>query len=309
VGVYGSDVGGFFSITAPPTTGELLSRWLEMGAFSGVMRTESEGLTLPTWKTARAQIWDQGVEPIWRRYAKLRTQLYPYIASAAERYETSGVPLMEALGLAYPKDPMCWRGMPRYLFGPDLLVAPVTTAGKRSASVPLPPGSWLNFWRAVSYRKSDGSFHVRPATTLTGGRNVRVAAPLNQIPLFIRAGSILPLIPPDVATLAPYGRHIVHLADRAGRLHVLAWPDGKSVAVGLGTTLHSQLSRGVWRLRVGGQPPRSLELEARLPRCTTGVLWRGRALPGRGYTVRAGVLRVTLHGTGTLKARLGSGRC
>ncbi|MFL5822279.1 MAG: glycoside hydrolase family 31 protein [Solirubrobacteraceae bacterium] len=307
LGFYGSDIGGFFSISAPPPTSELLSRWLEMGAFSGVMRTESEGFTSPQWSTARAQIWDAGVEPIWRRYAKLRTQLYPYIASAARQYEGRGVPLMESLGLAYPGDPRSWRGMPRYLFGPDLLVAPVTTAGKRSASVPLPKGSWLNFWRAVSYRTGDGSFHVRPAHMIRGDTSPKVAAPLNQIPLFIRAGALLPLIPPDVATLAPYGRHLVHLGDRQGRLHVLAWPHGKSAAVALGTTFQSQLGQRVWTLRVRGKSLRSLDLEAQLPRCTTRLMWRGRTLPRRSYATRTDVLRVTLHGKGTLAAYLG--RC
>jgi hypothetical protein len=281
-----------------------LSRWLEFGAFSGVMRTESEGVTLPTWKTARAQIWDPGVEPTWRRYAKLRTQLYPYIASAAHRYETSGVPLMEALGLAYPNDPRSWRGMPRYLFGPDLLVAPVTTDGQRSARVPLPPGRWLNFWRAVSYQTSDGSFHIRQAGTIKGDTTVKVPAPPDQIPLFVRAGALLPLTPPDVATLAPYGRHLVHLSDRAGRLHLLAWPAGRSTAVAQGTAFRSQLGHRTWTLRVSGRHLSSLELEAQLPRCTARLTWKGQTLPRSSYTGRSDVLRVTLHGTGTLVADL-----
>jgi alpha-glucosidase (family GH31 glycosyl hydrolase) len=306
VGLYGSDIGGFFSLTVPPTTPELLSRWLELGAFSGVMRTESEGVTLPTWKTTRAQIWDPGIEPTWRRYAKLRTQLYPYISSAARRYETRGIPLMEALGLAYPNDPRSWRGMPRYLFGPDLLVAPVTTAGQRSARLPLPPGRWLDFWRAVSYRKSDGSFHVRSAGTIRGDTTVTVTAPLNQIPLFIRAGALLPLIPPDVATLAHYGSHLVHLGDRAGRLHLLAWPAGRSTAVAQGTTLRSRLGQRTWTLRVGGRAPSSLELEAQLPRCTAHLTWKGRTVPRHSYTGSSDVLRVTLHGAGTLVSELGS---
>ena len=152
VGIYGSDIGGYMSITAPPTTPELLIRWLEFGAFSGVMRTMAEGLDLHSEPVA--QIWDPGVLPIWRRYAKLRTQLYPYIASAMSAYKRSGVPPMEGLGLAYPNDAASWSGPPRYLFGQNLLVAPIVARGVRQTTVPLPPGRWREFWRAISYPRA-----------------------------------------------------------------------------------------------------------------------------------------------------------
>jgi alpha-glucosidase len=304
VGFYGSDTGGYFSITAPPTTSELLSRWLELGAFSGVMRTESEGFILPNWTTARAQIWDPDVEPIWRRYAKLRTQLYPYIASAARAYETQGVPLMEALGLADPEDPRSWQGPNRYLFGPDLLVAPVTTPGTRSAAVPLPPGHWLNFWNAVSYVNRDGSFHIRSSPLLRGDSTVRVAAPLDQIPLFVRAGALLPLLSPDVATLAPYGRGIVHLSDRSRRLHLLAWPHGLSSVTALGTHLRSRLTLRTWTLTLSGRPLTALDLEAALPGCVTTLRWRKQRLPTHTFTDSSGILRVNLDGNGKLTANI-----
>ena len=137
VGIYGSDIGGYMSITAPPTPPELLIRWLEFGAFSGVMRTMAEGLDLHSKPVA--QIWDPSVLPIWRRYAKLRTQLYPYIASAISAYEAAGVPPMEGLGLAYPNDAASWTGPPRYLLGPDLLVAPVVAPGIRRTTVRCRP--------------------------------------------------------------------------------------------------------------------------------------------------------------------------
>ena len=305
VGIYGSDIGGFFSLTAPPTTPELLARWLELGAFSGVMRTESEGFTLPTWKTSRAQIWDPGIEPIWRRYAKLRTQLYPYIAASVNDYVARGVPVMQALGLAYPGDPHSWRGTPRYLFGPDLLVAPVTSPGQRAQQVPLPPGRWLDFWNAVSYSSSDGSFHLRPARTLNGDTTAIVPAPLQQVPLFVRAGTLLPLVPSDVATLASYGRHIVHLADRAGRLHVLAWPSGTSSATALGTRMRSRLTRGAWTLSVSGRAPKVLDLEAALSGCVSHLRWGSRAI---GFSDRGGILRVRLQGRGTLRALISGSR-
>ena len=304
VGFYGSDIGGYFSITAPPTSPELLTRWLEMGAFSGVMRTESEGFG----RTPRAQIWDPDVEPIWRRYAKLRTQLYPYIASASHRYEQQGIPLMEALGLAYPQDPRSWQGPARYLFGPDLLVAPVTAPGVRSMTVPLPPGHWLDFWKAVSYTKKGGSFHLRPATPLRGDSRVHVNAPLDQIPLFVRAGTLLPLLPADVATLASYGRGVVHLSDRRRRLHVLAWPLGTTSAIALGTRLRSRLTRHAWTLTVSGLPPVALQLEAYVPGCITNLRWRKHRLPAHNFSDRFGILRIDIRGGGTLEAGIAARR-
>jgi alpha-glucosidase (family GH31 glycosyl hydrolase) len=302
IGIYGSDVGGFFSITAPPTSPELLARWLELGAFSGVMRTESEGFTAPQWSQPRAQIWDPSIEPVWRRYAKLRTQLYPYLAQAAARYEADGVPLMEALGLAYPQDPASWRGPARYLFGPSLLVAPVTAPGVRALQVPLPPGRWRSFWQSVSYRSADGSFHLRRAPALAGGGSVSAAAPLDQVPVFVRDGTLLALLPPDVATLAPYGRGVVHLADRAGRLRLLAWPRGRTSTLALGTRLVSKLSRRQWSLSIGGRRPASLALEAQLAWRPRLVSFAGRRVSPRRWRYQHGVLSVTVHGRGVLVA-------
>ena len=302
IGLYGSDIGGYFSITAPPTSPELLSRWLELGAFSGIMRTESEGFAAPNWSRPRAQIWDRAVEPIWRRYAKLRTQLYPYIAQTAATYEADGTPVMEGLGLAFPRDPASWTGPPRYLFGPDLLVAPVTGPGVRSLNVPLPPGRWRNLWQALSYNATDGSFHMRSASSLPSGRSVRVATPLAEIPVFVRDGAMLGLLPADVATLAPYGSGVVHLSDRAGRLHLLAWPAGHSQTTALGTHLVSDLAPGSWALRVTGTAPVATSIEATLPFTPTRVTFAGHMLHHADYRFAGDVLSVTIAGLGVLRA-------
>ena len=301
VGIYGSDIGGYFSISAPPPTAELLDRWIELGAFSGVMRTESEGFTAPNWTQPRAQIWDPAVEPIWRRYAKLRTQLYPYIADAVSHYEADGTPLMESLGLAFPSDPASWTGPTRYMFGPDLLVAPVTAPGVTTLDVPLPPGRWLELSKALDYDPRDGGFHLRAAPVLAGGATVHASAALDQTPVFIRDGALLALLPSDVATLAPYGAGVVHLADRAGRLHVLAWPSGHTETTATGTRLVSQLAPGVWALEVSGKRPSSVAIEAALPFAPRSVMFAGRSIGQAGYSFAHGVLDVSVSGTGVLR--------
>ena len=98
---------------------------------SGVMRTQANGINIPA--QPRAQIWDDEVLPHWRRWAKLRTQLYPYLAAADAEYRRSGLPIMRHLALAYPGDPSATAVEDAFLFGPDLLAAPVLDPGARGA--------------------------------------------------------------------------------------------------------------------------------------------------------------------------------
>jgi len=309
-GFFGSDVGGYFSVTSPPTTPELLIRWLEVGAFSGVMRTESEGWTAPWWdwfgNAQRAQIWDPEVLPVWRRYAKLRTQMYPYLASAARAYSDHGVPLMADVRLMYPDDPASWSGPIRYMFGPDLLVVPVLAEGGREVEAQLPPGRWRSLWSALRYEPADGSFHVTAADTLQGGTAARVSAPLDQMPVFVKAGTLLPLLSPDVDTLADYGseNRIVHLAERSDRLRLLAWPDGRRSIDAMGTSIESRLLARSWRLTLSGKPLRSLEVEAQLPARATRVSWNGTRLDPSAWSYADGIMKLAVEGSGVLSVTL-----
>jgi alpha-glucosidase (family GH31 glycosyl hydrolase) len=233
VAYWGTDIGGVHAVfTGEPTDDELLIRWLEFGALTGVMRTQTVELAnyVPGAPGGRAQVWHEGVRPIWRRYAKLRTQLFPYIWRAAQEYRDGGLPLMRHLALAYPDDPAAYSAEAEYeyLFGPDLLVAPVIEKGASSRRLYLPPGEWVDFWQAVSYDEGSGSFERSGAATpLTGGRVIEVDAPLDRIPLFVRAGACLPLLPPEVDTLADLGDKpgLVHLSDVAGQERTLAFGD------------------------------------------------------------------------------------
>ncbi|MFA5786255.1 MAG: TIM-barrel domain-containing protein [Actinomycetota bacterium] len=229
VGYWGSDIGGFHAVAqGERTSAELLTRWLEFGAFSGIMRTEKDGWARPGYSGERAQVWDPEVQPVWRKFAKLRTQLYPYVWEAAQEYQETGMPIMRHLALAYPSDSRVYSPEAEYefMFGPDLLVAPVIEEGARSRAVYLPAGRWVNFWDAVSYDEGTGAFDVRAgARVYEGGKMVTVAAPLDQIPLFVREGACLTLLPPDTDTLAEVGNQpgLVHLSDTAGRWRTLSF--------------------------------------------------------------------------------------
>ncbi len=267
VSLWGSDIGGFFTLAAPQLGPELLARWIQFGAVSGVMRTQANGFTISD-KGRRAQILDPDVLPIWRRYAKLRTQLLPYVAAAERRYDRSGLPIMRHLSLAYPADRTAAGRDDEFLFGPDLLTAPVTEPGARTRSLYLPAGRWIDLWRSVRYEPSDGSLQVGDARVLAGGRTTSVPAPLDELPLIARAGAILPLLSPDVDTLTTYGHApgLVHAADRAGRLTLLAFPRGRSrAAIGVGESVRSaEVVRHRWRLTIKGKRVRRYSLQASL---------------------------------------------
>jgi alpha-glucosidase (family GH31 glycosyl hydrolase) len=294
VSLWGSDIGGFFTLSSPQLTPELLARWIEFGAVSGVMRTQANGFTIGD-RGPRAQITDREVLPIWRRYAKLRTQLYPYIAAAARAHGGTSLPIMRHLALVFPRDPAAAARDDEFMFGPDLLAAPVVSPGARTRSLYLPRGRWANVWRAARYRSGDGSLHLRRARVVRGGRGVKVAAPLAELPLFARAGTILPLLQPDVDTLTGYGRAsgLVHLRDRSRRLRLLAFPRGRSRAAAGG--VRSVEGRGTWRLVVRGRHARRFSLEASLatlkrPFRPCSVRLRGRPIRF-SYSRRTHVLR------------------
>ena len=265
VSIWGSDIGGFFALYAPNTTSELLIRWIQLGAVSGVMRTQANGFAIPG-KERRAQIFDANVLPHWRRYAKLRTQLYPYIAAAERTYDRTGLPIMRHLALVRPRDPQAVARDDEFMFGPHLLAAPVVEEGATQRELYLPRGRWVNLWRAATVA-ADGSLKLRRARALAGGRALTVKAPLEELPLFVRAGAVLPLLPADVDTLTRYGDapDIVNLHDRAGRRQLLAFPRGSSrAAIGKGASVRSRETKRGWRLTVKGKRKRTYSLQASL---------------------------------------------
>ena len=123
ISTWGSDIGGFFAIGYDALSPELLARWVQFGAVSGVMRTQADGIAVP--EKPRPQVWDADQIDNWRRYTKLRTQLYPYIDAADAFYQRKGVPIMRHLALRWPGDEQAVAREDEFLFGPDLLAAPV----------------------------------------------------------------------------------------------------------------------------------------------------------------------------------------
>ncbi len=152
---------------------ELYTRWFEYGAFQPNFRSHGSRRYNEVWS------YGKQAEPILEKYLRLRYALMPYIYSLGYRTNQTGAPFMRGLFIDFGSDPKVADIGDEYMFGPALLVAPVTTQGVTKREVYLPAGTdWYNFW-------TNERVH--------GGRRITVAAPIDTIPLFVRAGSVLPL--------------------------------------------------------------------------------------------------------------------
>ena len=159
---------------------ELYTRWFQYATFLPIFRTHGSRNANEVWS------YGKEAEPILEKYLRLRYQLMPYIYSLGYQTWLSGAPFMRALPLDFPDDPKVADLRDEYMFGPAFLVAPVTEQGATSREVYLPAGTdWYNYWTNVRVK---------------GGQTITVAAPIDTIPLFVRAGSIVPLGAPVEST-------------------------------------------------------------------------------------------------------------
>jgi len=152
---------------------ELYVRWFEYGAFQPNFRSHGS--------RPQNEVWSYGkqAEPILEKYLRLRYQLMPYIYSLGHFSNQTGAPFMRGLFMDFGNDPKVADLGDEYMFGPALLVAPVTEQGVTTRDVYLPAGAdWYNFWTNERY---------------SGGQSVKVDAPIDTLPLFVRAGSVIPL--------------------------------------------------------------------------------------------------------------------
>jgi alpha-D-xyloside xylohydrolase len=172
---------------------ELYVRWYEYGVFQPNFRTHG---TRP-----HNEVWSYGkqAEPILEKYLRLRYELMPYIYSLGYYTHKTGAPFMRALFMDFPNDPKVANIGDEYMFGPAFLVVPVTSQGQTTKSVYLPQGTvWYNFWTNERFE---------------GGQTIQVSAAIDTIPLFVKAGSIIPL-----------GSVVESTHDKQSIVHVKVYP-------------------------------------------------------------------------------------
>jgi alpha-glucosidase (family GH31 glycosyl hydrolase) len=222
---WGSDTGGF--TPTKELTGELYVRWFQFSSFTPSFRSHGRA-----WHTRLPWGWNTGelgpsevvagtegsaapiadelhnpqVEPICLRYLNLRYQLMPYLYTAVREAHDTNLPIMRALWLHYPDDPKAVACGHEYLWGRDILVAPVVERGATKRTLYLPRGLWYDYWSR---------------TPVMGGQEITRYVNLATLPLYVRAGSILPLDPP---------RHYVdEPTDQPLTLNVYPGADGEFV--------------------------------------------------------------------------------
>jgi len=180
-----TDIGGFHGGNPDdPKFQELLVRWFEYGTFSPVMRLHGERLPLqePMGTNGGAacvsgaanEVWSFGDEAyeICKYYLGLREKMKPYITELMQAAHEKGTPVMRPLFYDFPDDAKSWEIEDQYMFGPDVLVAPILYAKQREREIYLPQGDeWKDFWTGEM---------------VNGGTTIKVAAPLAQIPVYIR---------------------------------------------------------------------------------------------------------------------------
>ncbi|MGC1264633.1 MAG: glycoside hydrolase family 31 protein [Candidatus Acidiferrum sp.] len=172
-----TDIGGFVSANPDdPAYRELYVRWFEFGAFCPIFRAHG------TRTTNQNELWSYGpdAQKILVEYDKLRYRLMPYIYSLAWKTTSEGYTIMRPLVMDFREDVQAQNVGDQYLFGPAILVNPVTEPGATTRHLYLPSAKWYDFWTGSSVQ---------------GGRTLNAPTTLAHMPLYIRAGSILPLGP------------------------------------------------------------------------------------------------------------------
>lgn len=168
----GADIGGFYGNSTP----ELFARWMQIGAFYPFSRGHT------CMGTAPQEPWQFGeeVEAIAREYLTLRYRLMPYLYSVFWKAHQRGYPVWRPLYLHYPEDKQTHYIDDQVLIGRYLMAAPILRPGQTARQVYLPKGVWYDWWEGHRFE---------------GGRYILAEAPLEKMPLFVRAGAVIPMGP------------------------------------------------------------------------------------------------------------------
>lgn len=173
----GTDIGGFSS----DTTKELLCRWIEAGCFSPFCRNHTSAGT----KEQEPWAFDEELLRIYRKYLNLRYELLPYLYDLCHVEELEGLPVMRPLVLNYEKDEETKNLNGQFMLGDNLMVAPVTEQGMTQKLVYFPEGEWYDYWTGEKLK--GGEYKIRQAA-------------LDECPVYVKAGSIIPKYSPRLST-------------------------------------------------------------------------------------------------------------
>jgi len=256
VPIMGSDIGGYSSVGTEPRDMELYVRWAALSAFHPLMRGHHGDEECENWSFDR----DEETLEHFERYASIHNLLYPYLASRLTESMDSGVPITRHPWLVEPEHPTLWSGDDwLYFLGDDLLVAPILEEGATERTVELPGRKWWPLFGgdSVGERADEAEEGVR----------VEASAPVTEIPVFVRPGTILPLLRTPVDSL--YGAtddDVTDLGDRSGAYRLALYPDGSGDAQLDGVEGLDVVASGLPGSRSPGETTAELAGES-LPNC------------------------------------------
>ncbi|MDF2542889.1 MAG: Alpha-glucosidase [Herbinix sp.] len=173
---FSTDTGGYFGIDVnDPKDREMFLRWLQFSTFNSIMRVHGADCVKEPWQ------FGSQYEAYITDYINLRERLIPYIYSLAGQVTQEAGTMVRAMVFDFREDPKVATIQDQFMFGPAFMVCPITVEGAQEREVYFPKGTWINFWTGEVF--------------LSNGETKTVAAPLKQIPLFVRGGSIVPMGP------------------------------------------------------------------------------------------------------------------
>ena len=293
----GSDIGGF--VDTPD--GELYARWIALGAFHPFFRTHSSG------DHGDQEPWSFG-EPytsLARHFIELRYRLLPYMYSTFWQYATQGTPMLRPLTFLDQNDPETYLRMAEFSLGDNLLVCPITTAGAEGRWMYLPRGDWYYYWTDAPQ---------------AGGSEVWASADLTRIPLFVKAGAVVPMQP----VLQYVGEKTVteltlHVYYKNGTAESVLYDDGgegyayqeqgqqtvrrftctgtpEELTIVQHTEGPYQPAYATYRVVLHGLPatPAAITVDGKATQATQATLETGLALPSVTLSVNFGEVRIAL---------------
>ena len=294
------DIGSFLGEPSggPNDDDDLYLRWLQLGTFQPIMREHSNDDQNPRlpWE------YDSATQAVGDQFLQLREELVPYLYTLSDQASASGLPMTQALYLDYPYQADAYNFPSEYLLGPNMLVAPVTTPGQVAATqVWFPPGTWVDWFTGATFQG--------PATKT-------LDVPTSRMPVFVKAGGIVPLQPStshaQSAGSAPLTLRVFagasgtyNMYDDAGQ--GLGYQNGQSTSTPIsyaespGTDTSTVTIGTASGSYPGGPASRTYTVDIVDLSQPTSVLVNGAALPASGWSYDSGThtLQVPLPATST----------
>lgn len=232
IGLWNTDIGGFWG---EMPSAELFLRWIQFGAFTPIMRPHGAHQPREPW------IYGEEIEKEIKRYIECRYRLLPYFYAMAYEANQTGIPYMRPIFMYHPDEADSFEITDQYYLGKFLHVAPVLEEGATTRKVYLPKGRWYDFWTGDK---------------IAGGAWFTVAAPLNALPLFVREGAIIPMVPAvQHAEEKAWEKLTLQIYSGEAEQFLLYEDDGRTTAYKKGyyrtTLIRHWLEDKTWKIVIG----------------------------------------------------------